>query len=238
VATIAAKDLRILVTKRSIRVPTVIFPLAAAVGLPLVVRYAGGGRIPAEVLPRLFDAFTFFFVFPAMVLPAAIASYSIVGEKVERSLEPLLAAPVTDGEILLGKTIAAFVPPIVATWAGSVLFMALCDQLTRHRLGHPYFPNATAAVILAVVMPLAAILSVEFSVLVSARVSDVRAAQQFGALAVLPFGAVYVMLEIGVFALTRPALGIMAGILVAIDLGLFFAARATFRREEILTGWK
>jgi ABC-2 type transport system permease protein len=115
--------------------------------------------------------------------------------------------------------------------------MALCDQLTRHTLGHLYFPNATAVLILAAVTPLAALLSVELSVLISARVSDVRAAQQLGALAVLPFAAIYVMTEIGTFSLDGAALGIIAGILAAIDIGLFFASRATFRREEILTRW-
>ncbi|HEX6472102.1 MAG TPA: hypothetical protein VF069_23625 [Streptosporangiaceae bacterium] len=240
VATIAAKDLRILAAKRSVRLSIVIFPLVVAIGLPMAVRYAGPGHtgIPTALLPRLLDAFAFFFVVPAAVLPAAIASYSLVGEKIERSLEPLLATPVTDGEILLGKSIAAFVPPIAATWGGAVLFMAMSDHLTRHRLGHLYFPNGTAAMILAVVVPLAAILSVELSVLVSARVSDVRAAQQFGALAVLPFAAVYLMLEIGVFTLDGAALGIMAAAIVAADLGLFAAGRATFRREEILTRWR
>jgi ABC-2 type transport system permease protein len=235
VATIAGKDLRILFTKRSVRLSIVLFPLVVAVGLPLVIRYAGSrhGGIPAAALPRVLDAFAFFFVIGAAVLPTAIASYSLAGEKLEHSLEPLLATPVTDGEILLGKAIAAFVPPVAAIWAGAVLFMALCDQLTRHTLGHLYFPNATAVVILAAITPLAAILSVELSVLISARVSDVRAAQQLGALAVLPFAAIYVMTEIGIFPLDGAALGILA----ATDTGLFLASRATFRREEILTRW-
>jgi hypothetical protein len=67
------------------------------------------------------------------MLPVAIASYSLVGEKIERSLEPLLATPATDGEILLGKGIAAFVPPVAAIWAGAVVFMALAGQTARWR---------------------------------------------------------------------------------------------------------
>ncbi len=61
VATIAGKDLRILFTKRSVRLSIVLFPLVAAVGLPLVIRYAGSrhGGIPAAALPRVLDAFTF-----------------------------------------------------------------------------------------------------------------------------------------------------------------------------------
>ena len=62
-----------------------------------------------------------------------------MGEKVEKSLEPLLATPTTDGEILLGKSIAAFIPPVVATWAGAAIYMALIDNLTYAR------PNLTGS---------------------------------------------------------------------------------------------
>jgi ABC-2 type transport system permease protein len=238
VATIAAKDLRILLSKRGAFLAIVLFPLALAVGMPMAIRYGGGdGGIPAPMLPQVLDALTFFFVIGTAILPTAIATYSLVGEKIERSLEPLLAAPVTDGEILLGKSIAAFVPPIATIWAGGVVFMALCDEFTRSRLGYLYFPNATAMVILGVLAPMAAISCVELSVLISARVSDVRAAQQIGTLIVLPFVAVYVLTVIGVLTLDGITLGIIAGALAVIDAGLFIASRATFRREEILTRW-
>ena len=87
---------------------------------------AGPGVISASVAPFL-NAFSFWFVIGAASLPAGIASYSIVGEKIQKSLEPLLATPMTDGEILLGKSIASFVPPIAAIWASSVVFMVLMD---------------------------------------------------------------------------------------------------------------
>jgi ABC-2 type transport system permease protein len=93
VATIAAKDLRITITKRSARLSLVIFPLVIAIGPPLLARFTGAGHqgVPAVLLPRVLDAFTFYFVIIAALLPTAIASYSLVGEKIERSLEPLLA---------------------------------------------------------------------------------------------------------------------------------------------------
>lgn len=82
-----------------------------------------------------------------------------------------------------------------------------------------------------------AILCVELSVLISARVSDVRAAQQLAGLFMLPVMALYVMSVIGVFPLGGTSLGITAGILAALDAALFAASRAVFRREEILTRW-
>jgi ABC-2 type transport system permease protein len=239
VTTIAAKDLRITITKRSTRLSLVIFPLVIAVGPPLLARFTGAGHhgVPAVLLPRVLDAFTFYFVIIAALLPTAIASYSLVGEKIERSLEPLLATPVTDGEVLAGKGIAAFLPPIAAVWAASVLYMALCDELTRSELGHYYFPNATAILVLAVVAPLAAVFGVEYSVLISSRLSDVRPVHQLATLAVLPFAGVYVAAQIGALTLNRPTLAVIAGVLAAVDAVLFAVTRATFRREEILIRW-
>jgi ABC-2 type transport system permease protein len=236
VTTIAAKDMGILVTRRSVRLSLILLPLGVAVGLPQVARFAGGG-IPAWLLPRFLTAFLFFFTVIAVMLPVAIASYSLVGEKIERSLEPLLATPATDSEILLGKGLAAFLPPIAAIWIGGVVFMALSDQEMHARLGHPYFPNATAVLILAVFVPLMAIMSVEYSVLVSARSTDVRAAQQAGILVILPAVAVYVLAEIGTITLDLATLGVLTGILAVVDVALALASRATFQREEILTRW-
>ena len=110
--------------------------------------------------------------------PSSIAAYSIVGEKVEKSLEPLLATPISDGEILLGKSIAAFIPPMLAIWAAASTFMVVTDYMTRNLLPYYYFPNWNSGVMLLLLAPFAAIMSIELAVIVSARVSDVRGANQ------------------------------------------------------------
>ena len=74
------------------------------------------------------------FVIASAVLPTAIAAYSIVGEKVEKSLEPLLATPTTDGEILLGKSIAALLPPHDSHLCRFTLYMVLIDYLTYSKV--------------------------------------------------------------------------------------------------------
>jgi ABC-type Na+ efflux pump permease subunit len=104
--TVAMKDFSVLRMKKNI-VPTfVAFPLGMALGLPAVVWLVEVRQaISFVTLFPLFNAFAFFFIIVASSLPAGMASYSIVGEKVEKSLEPLLATPATDGEILLGKSL-------------------------------------------------------------------------------------------------------------------------------------
>ncbi len=235
---IARKDFKTFRKKRYIIYSTVVVPIIIAILFPIVIDVAAR-RNTAAALPILLPAFAFFYVILAGVLPTAIASYSIVGEKVQKSLEPLLATPVTDSEILLGKGISAFVPSVVAILGGSVLFMILMDLVTVSTLGYYFFPNLNSAILLFLLVPLAILMSVEWNVFVSSKVNDVRASQQIGALLVIPLAGIYVAGEINLIDLGDSSnLFIIAAILLIVALLLFYLARATFKREEILTKWK
>src|SRR6266516_942734 len=67
--------------------------------------------------------FSIFYVLLPVLITSIIASYSIVGEKTSRTLEPLLATPVRTWELLLGKCLAALIPGFVITWMSGVLFV-------------------------------------------------------------------------------------------------------------------
>ncbi len=237
---IASKDFSIFMKKKSIIYSVVLLPLLISIVLPLVVSFSGveTGGIPVAILPSLLNSFSFFFVILASSLTTVIASYSLIGEKVENSIEPLLATPTTDEEILLGKSFAAFLPPIASIYVGLVIFMVLIDKLTYSTLGYYYYPNWNIALIILLVAPLAAILSVELGVILSARVSDVRAAQQLGQLVIIPFFGIYILGEIGYVSLGINSMLIISAILLVFDVIFFFVSTVTFHREEILTKWK
>ena len=183
------------------------------------------------------NAFAFFFAIGASIIPSTLAAYSLVGEKVEKSLEPLLAAPITDSELLLGKGIGAFIPCISTLYIGSIIFMALSDIFTHSTLGYFYFPNWNIAILLLVLLPLLAILSVEWSVIVSARATDPRAAQLQGILIGIPLYIIYIATEVGAIKLNTTTFWIIAGAALVADIILFFLSTRTFQREEILTKW-
>ena len=239
---VASKDLAIFRRKRSIIYSLVIVPIMVSILFPAVLLIAGrnGGKtMTPAALGALLPSFAFFWLILAGVIPTTLASYSIVGEKVEKCLEPLLATPTTDGEILLGKGIAAFLPPIVAILGGATLFMALVDLVTQDTLGYLYFPNWNEGIVLFVMVPIAAMMSVEWNIIISSRVSDVRIAQQVGALLVLPLGLIYVAGEVRLVDLGDTTnLLIISGIMAAIALLFLPIARATFSREQILTKWR
>jgi ABC-2 type transport system permease protein len=228
--------------KKNIIYSILVVPLMVSALLPGVVWYIqneSSGSVSAAELVVLLPAFTFFYLILAGLIPTTIASYSIVGEKVEKSMEPLLATPTTDGEILVGKGVAAFVPPVVAVLGGATLFMGLVDIFSVGLLGYYFFPNWNAAIVLFMMVPLAIVISVEWNILVSSRVSDVRIAQQLGSLLLLPYGGLYVLGELGIVPLgDTNTLLIMSGVLALVALLMLYAVRATFEREQILTRWK
>jgi ABC-2 type transport system permease protein len=236
--TVASKDFQIFAKKKSILYSIIIFEIFISVGLPLLILYVVRKSAGLAILTYLINSFSFWFVIGATLVPTGIASYSLVGEKIQKSLEPLLATPTTDDEILTGKAIAAFIPAIVSSYIGAVIYMLLIDEFTASTLNYLYYPNVVIAIILLLLAPLACILSIGYNVIVSSRSNDTRAAQQVGALVILPFGAVYVLSEINVLPLTTANLLLMSAALLVIDVIVFYLVKATFQREEILTRWR
>jgi ABC-type Na+ efflux pump permease subunit len=238
--TITKKDFSTFRKHKYIIYSLVFVPLLISILLPAVMWYViQNGKTPRVLIPQLLNAFSFFFVILPGIIPATIGSYSIVGEKVEKSLEPLLATPITDGELLAGKAIAAFLPTLLSTWGGAVIFMTLQDIVTYNQVfDYLYFPNWNVAIVLLLAVPLVCALSVGLNVVISSRTSDVRTAQQLGYALIIPFLAVYILFETGIIAYDQDSLLMLSGICLILVLLVMFLARAVFRREEILTKWK
>jgi ABC-2 type transport system permease protein len=234
---IAKKDFKVIRRKKSIMVYTLGLPLLLATAFSLLVNNDVVNANIANASLGL-AALSFIFVILAAVLPTSIAAYSIVGEKVEKSLEPLLVTPATDGEILLGKSLAAFIPSLLAMWLGAFIFMGATDYLTYGVFSSYYFPGWVPGIMLLLLAPLVEMLGIEVAVILSARVSDVRGANQLGGLMWLPFMVIFVLGVQGTISFDVPTLLTIAGIVLIFDVTLFFVSKSTFKREEILTKWK
>ena len=115
--------------------------------------------------------------------------------------------------------------------------MVLSDLVTHNTLGYAYFPNWTIGLVLLLLTPLSAILSIEWSVIVSSRASDARAAQMQGLFIVLPLAAIYIASEVGAISLDTKTLLIISAVILVADIVLFFLSTKIFQREEILTKW-
>jgi ABC-2 type transport system permease protein len=190
-----------------------------------------------QVLPMMFNMVLMIFIIVPATLPTIIATYSIVGEKNNRSLEPLLATPTTDGELLAGKILSAFIPSMGSTLIAFSLGVLLLDIVLIPKVGYPLLPNLTWLFSILLLAPTACLMSVLACVLVSSKVSDVRAAQQLGGFVVMPVVVLMLGVLSGFIFLSPVMIFVFAGLYGCLDLGLFYFARAIFNRETILTKW-
>ncbi len=183
------------------------------------------------------------FMLPLLIMipaitPSVVASYSFVGEKVNRSLEPLLATPTTDMELLVGKGAAVFIPTMIGTYGAFVVDMIAIDALTYPIVGFLLVPTLPWILSMLLLCPGFCILGIEANVLVSSRMSDVRAAQQVGGVVILPLLLVYFGSLSNVFPLNTLNTLILSVIILSSAAVLSSFTKRIFEREEILTRWK
>ena len=170
-----------------------------------------------------------------VVIPPVIAAYSVVGERDQGTLEPMLTAPVQASELLLGKAVAAFVPSVGISYV--VYFVAA----TSVRVGAAHVVSAVvwhAPQLLAQVLftPLLALWSIWVGIGISTRASDVRVARQLATLAGLPLLAVTSLISFQVITPTVPlAIGLALALLLA-DVVAGRVVAKIFDRERLITG--
>lgn len=234
--------LRVLVLKEWEELRKIKMVLYGALFLPLLMGgLAGfmvwqGQGLPPEAQAALFNTALMYFLILPVMIPVTLAVYSIVGEKEQGTLEPLLATPLTDWELFLGKALVAVLPAVALTWGVFGLFLAaahiLLDGIPPGVLTAPWLLS------IFLLSPLLALFGVLVSMLVSSRTSDPRAAYQFSGLAVVPSLVPLIVYSARMTAVNLLLVLLEGGILVLLNGGLLVLAVKLFRREEILTRWK
>ncbi len=185
----------------------------------------------------IFQQFVLLLVLTPVAGSMSVAAYTVIGEKQARTLEPLLATPITTLELLGAKVLASLLPAIgLATLcfglyvAGAVLF------------AHPGVAWTLLAprplTIVFVLGPLSSLAALQLAVCVSSRVNDARSAQQIGALIILPIAGLLVAQLTGNVQMTVPIILLIALTLVGVNVALLRIGVALFDRESILTRWK
>ena len=196
------------------------------------------GLDPREAVQGLIATyFLILFLMIPTVVPLTIAIYSVIGEKANRTLEPLLATPIRVGELLFAKSLASAIPAIVVTWAAYAIYLAAVLLLGSHSAANAVLaPRWMLAIV--VMVPLLTMLSVNLGILISTRVNDVRAAQQIGGLVVVPVVAIGIAQVTGRVVLDNASFVQMTVFLILADIAVFAAARLAFQRENILARWR
>jgi ABC-2 type transport system permease protein len=185
----------------------------------------------------IFQQFLVLLVLAPIASSMSVAAYSVIGEKQARSLEPLLATPITTFELLAAKVLASLIPAILLTVGCYALYVAGAAAAARPGVYAVLLTPRPLAVVF-LLGPLAALAALQLAVCVSSRVNDARSAQQLGALIILPVAGVLVAQLVGSLQLTLPVIAFLALLLAGVNAGLMLIAIALFDRESILTRWK
>ncbi|MBN2472479.1 MAG: ABC transporter permease subunit [Anaerolineae bacterium] len=182
--------------------------------------------------------FNIFFLIIPLAIPMTIATYSIVGEKRDRSLEPLLAAPISTGQLLAGKALAAAGPGIAGAWLSGLIYMLALQVIVKSGAARAVILNPAFLISILVVAPLLTVLATTVGLMVSSRVNDPRSAEQLGMVVIVPVLGLLFAQVAGVITFDAGmALGMSAAIAV-VDAVLLALAVRLFDRETILTRWK
>lgn len=182
--------------------------------------------------------FMILFLMMPLMVPVTIAAYSIVGEKIMRSLEPLLATPVSTAQLLLGKGLAAALPGIVMTWFSYAVFLVFARLFAVSDRVFSVFVNPMWLIALFVLSPLLTVMAVNVGIIVSSRTSDPRAAEQLGSLIILPLMVLFIGVMAGFIMLSATTFWLSSLIVLVLDAGLLYLGVTLFQRETILTRWK
>jgi ABC-2 type transport system permease protein len=185
----------------------------------------------------MLSIFTIMFMILPVMVPVTIAAYSIVGEKTTRSLEPLLATPITTMELLVGKILAAVIPAVAVTWITYLIYLIGVWFLTSTAVFMTFLAPLWLLAIF-VVGPLLALFSVSIAIMVSSRVNDPRVAEQLSGAVAVPIILLLVGQSAGFILLSQELIVVIAVVVAVLDVGLVYLAIQTFEREAILTRWK
>ncbi|MFN9811305.1 MAG: ABC transporter permease subunit [Deltaproteobacteria bacterium] len=220
------------------RLPDAVFDLGAGeVMVPaLLVRYGDLG-VRYSVYALLNEQSLALLLVVATALPSSVASHAIVGEKVERTLEPLLATPIATRDLLLAKCLIAILPSLVLTWlsyfaslAGIACFAPASVLAVAMRLEWwlAYFLLA----------PLLAMASSLAAAIASSRVSDPRTAQGLTSFLLIPLVGTGISAMMGFLSIDLRWVAVASAGLFGLDVALLWIATRLFDRETILTRWR
>ncbi len=210
---------------------TLIFPwimsLASKVAANFAVAY--GVADNAAIIAQQLVPFSLLIVgFFPISFSLVIALETFVGERERNTLEPLLATPISDRELYLGKLLAAMLLPVAASYLGLIFHLIGLHWTTDYHI------PAQAFFQVVVLTTMEALVMVAGAVVVSSHTTSVRAANLLASFIIVPIALLLQGEAVLLFWMRYDVLWLMILGLLIVDLALVRAGIRIFNREEIL----
>ena len=234
VGAIVRKELRDYRRNRFVIVTMTLVPIAFIIA-PMIQLFAANATAgTAHLTTRIGLSLVYLLVIPVSV-PAVLSAYSVVGEREQGTLEPVLTTPIGREEFLVGKALAAFVPAVLIAYTILGVFFAAAALFARPAVASAIFAGPHVLVQL-LFTPLLAGWAVWIGIAISARSTDVRVAQQLSMLGSVPPLAMLALMSLNVITVSTGLAVVFAVALLAVDLLAGRVVAAMFNRERLVTG--
>ncbi len=218
------RDWRIL---SPILIMTLIFPLlmnfTAQQAVDFVGRY-GASIIGDRLIPFLLMVVGFFPISISLV----IALESFAGERERLSLEPLLATPLTDGQLYIGKMLASLLLPLLAAYLGILVY------LIGLYLRISWVPPGQLLLQVLLLTFAQAVVMVSGAVVISSQATSVRAANLLASFIIMPVSQLIIAESLIMFWGRYHVLWLILIALLIISLVLGRMGLHVFHREALL----
>ena len=191
--------------------------------LSFVTNY-GAEIIGTRLIPFLLLVVGFFPTSFSLV----IALETFVGEKERMSLEPLLASPLTNAQIYLGKMLASVIPPLCASYLGIFVYLI---GLWYSVNWVPSFQLLLQTVVLTTVQ---GVVMVAGAVIVSSQTTSTRAANLLASFIIVPMALLVQFEAVIMFWGNHDGLWWLILGLIVIAAILVRTGIQVFNREELL----
>ncbi len=184
----------------------------------------GAEIIANQLVPFLLLVVGFF----PMSFSLIIALEAFVGEKERKSMEPLLATPITNRQLYTGKMLASLIPPLMASYAGMLVYLLGLYQSIQ------WVASPTLFVQIILLTTVQGVIMVAAAVIVSSQATSVRAANLLASFIIVPMALLIQFEAAAMFwgnheGLWWFILALTITAVLLIRMGIFI-----FNREELL----
>ncbi|MDZ7679330.1 MAG: ABC transporter permease subunit [Acidimicrobiales bacterium] len=257
IAAIIRKDLTAVRRSKAVMIPMLAVPTLLLVILPLLIGLAARGQDadltnflasmpsglaapiqnlpPGEQLIVLVNGYLLaplFLIVPLMV-SAVLAADAFAGEKERRTLETLLHLPIQNRDLFLAKLLGAFIPAVLVSWVGFVLFCVVANTVAWPVMHRVFVPTRLWVVMILWVAPAVATLGLGVMVRVSIRAGSTQEANQLGGAVVLPLIFLAVGQSTGLLLLDLPIAVAIGAVIWVLALALTARGARKFTRDQL-----
>lgn len=254
------KDINEITSSKMVVLPMAIVPIVLMVLIPLAliigVNYIGDAsdvindiepllkKLSAEYMlytpAQLVIKIAVNYLFPAyfLIIPimcsGIIGASSFVGEKEHKTMETLLYTPISMEQLLRAKILGVFLPSYIITLFSFIAFGVIVNIGGFLYFDGLIFPDLRWLIIILWISPAVNLLSLTFTVMVSAKSKTFQEAQQVSGILVLPVILLLVGQITGVIMLNNFIMVTAGAVLLIIDYILIKRISSTFIPEKLI----